>query len=1066
MKPISLIYIITILLSAISYQASAQDPYTIYGEVRSTDGKPLPGVRLESMKRHSTTATDGEGHFRFLFFPPSDTIKATHVGYKTTYTIIRSNSSIPVKITLADTVTQLQEVVISTGYQDIPKERATGSFNKVDRQLLDQRVSPDILSRLDGVTSGLLFDNHDTQQRTIQIRGLSTLNYDAAAPLIVLDNFPYAGDINNINPNDIESVTVLKDAAAASIWGARAGNGVIVITTKKAKAGQPLRVSFTANTSLSPKPDLMRANQLSPAEAVDLQRYLFQQGYYDASLNDPSFPGVPPVAEVLNRARNGELTTAQADAQLAAFRQQDVRQDMLRYLYRPAVAQQYYLNLTGAGSNNRYLLSAGYDRNNSTLRGNNNDRLTLRYNQQVNLTARWQLQSDMILTRSKGAANSPGDYTGFKGYNNTLAPYARLVNPDGSPAVVDLYHSGAFTDTAGKGKLLDWKYRPLQELANNDNTSKAMDILVNLGSSYRIAPWLSADLKYQYQYARNDARQLANLNAYATRDLINTYTQFNGDQLTYAVPKKAILTTTEGRNQQQAFRGQLSADHRWQAHYISAIAGAEVRETRQNTTYQTTYGYDENTLTLSPVDYANLYPTYAGINGDAYIFNGNRFTQYVNRFVSVFTNASYTYKDRYTISGSARRDASNLFGVATNQRWVPLWSAGLLWRVDQEPFYHVNWLPQLNLRMTYGSSGNLSPNESALTRISYANASRSPVNLPSVGVAAPPNPHLRWEQVKTFNAGVDLGLFQRRISGSVEYYTKHSTDLINGVEIDPTTGFSNANQNSAAIFTKGMDVVLNTLNIDRAVKWRSMILFNYVSYKVTKNLSSPPAEGYVSDGTFIFPELGQNPYTVASYRWAGLDPETGDPQGYVNGQVSKDYAAIATNPIDQQVISGPAVPPFFGSFRNTLDWKRFSMAVTLGYRFGYYFRKPTTNFSTLVQNGVGYQDFGQRWQQPGDEAHTNVPSFSYPGDALRDQFYRFAEINVDRADNIKLNDLYLSYTIPLTKQRTGFSSIQFYLYANQLNLMLWKANRVGVDPDFIYGIRTPATYSAGMKINL
>ncbi|SEN01448.1 TonB-linked outer membrane protein, SusC/RagA family [Mucilaginibacter gossypiicola] len=1068
MKISHISFIVFLILTLYSEKTSAQNPfYFIYGEVYSSSGEPIAGANVYWKKNKTEMTSDSKGHFRLVFNPPSDTLIVSCLGYKTLTRAIHENDPTPLKITLLPSITELKEVAVSTGYQNIPKERATGSFYQLDRKVLEQRVGPDIISRLDGITSGLIFDNHDIEQHTIQIRGLSTLIYDAASPLIVLDNFPYSGDINNINPNDIESISVLKDAAAASIWGARAGNGVIVITTKKGRAGQPISVSFNSNLTVSPRPDLFKANQISVSSYIDLEKQLFANGFYDDALNDPSYPGYSPVVDLLNQVRNGEITSGDANTQIDKLATHDVRTDMKNYLYRPSVSQQYYLNLTGSGPNVRYLFSAGYDKNLATLRGNGNERFTIRSNQQINLTKNWTLQTDLILTRTNGHNNSPGGYGSYSTYNNGMAPYASLVDAAGRPAAIDLYHNRAFTDTAGNGKLLDWKYRPLQDLANNDNRSSTNDILINIGTSYKFLKWLTADFKLQHQQSWSDSRQVNNLNTYSARDYINTFTQIDDGIPAYIVPKGGIVYANSGGSKQDAVRGQINVDRQWGTdHRLTAIIGGEIRKTQSDNSYQTIYGYDSNTLTTRPVDYANMYPTYDEINGDGYIADGTRLTRYDNRFVSVFSNAAYTFLDRYTISASARRDASNLFGVATNQKWRPLWSSGLLWHVDREPFYHLSWLPQLALRITYGESGNLSPNESALTRITYYDASRSPVHAPYVGINSPANPYLSWEQVKTFNAGIDFSFLNNRISGSLEYYNKHADNLINSVITDPTTGFSAVNRNSAAIFTKGADLVLNSINLDGNFRWSSTLLVSYINYKLTKNLAPVSTEGLVSDGTYIFPVLGYNPYIIASYKWAGLDPQTGDPMGYVNGQISKDYAAITKNPVDQQVINGSAVPSLFGSIRNTIEYKGIAAAFNITYRFNYYFRKPATNYGTLLSSGVGYKDYESRWQKPGEENNTNVPSFIYPDDSERDQFYHYSAVNVAKADNVRIQDIYLSYDVPLRSSSRIFKKLQVYLYANQLNVLIWKANKFGIDPDFIYGIKTPAAYSIGFKTNL
>jgi TonB-linked SusC/RagA family outer membrane protein len=1066
MKPKQLISVI-ILFIACAKASSAQELLQIFGTLKNEANQPIVNASLIFKAGKSSSISDGQGRFTEVLKFETDTLVITHIGYRPLIKVVTTHTRFPLDLVMIASINLLDEVVVSTGYQDIPKERATGSFYQLDNQILNERVSPDIISRLDGITSGLLFDHHDVEQQTIQIHGLSTLNYDAVSPLIVLDNFPYNGDISNINPNDIQSITILKDAAASSIWGARAGNGVIVITTKKAKANQPLNVSFNSNITLTPKPNLFTANQIPVSSFISLQQYLFNQGYYDSMFSDPSYPPVPAVAAILNQESNGQITAAQANQMIDQLRTQDVRTDMEKYLYQKAANQQYYLSVSGSGNKVRYLFSAGYDKDQSNLIGNGNDRLTIRSNNTFDLTSKWQLQTDIILTSNNSTANSPGGYGSYTTGTTAISPYARLVNPDGSPAAVDLYYSKAFTDTAGAGKLLDWKYRPLQELANNDNTTKESDILLNLGSTYKFFKWLSADLKYQYEQTRNDNNNLQNLNSYSTRDLINTFTQINGDDVTYIVPKDGVLNTINSINTQNAVRGQLNFKPLLGANSnLSAILGGEIRDDVSTSQTEVTYGYDPNTLTTIPVDYTTQYPTYDGIYGNEYIFDGTQFTQFVNRFVSLYSNAAYTLDDRYTFSASARRDASNLFGVSTNQKWVPLWSAGYMWKIDREKFYHLSWLPQLTLRLTYGSSGNLAPNVSALTQISYYSANSSPIHVPYVGIQAPPDPTLTWEEVKTLNMGLDYSMFNNRVSGSVDYYIKHSDNLINGALLDPTVGFGSATINSASIFSKGSDVVINTLNTTGSFKWRTSLLFNYVNFKVIKDLSPPSSAGLVSDGTYIFPVPNYNPYVIVSYKWAGLDPKTGDPQGYVNGAVSKNYEDIEQNPISAQVVSGSALPPIFGTFRNTVDYDRFSLAANITYKFDYYFRKPTTNYGTLITTGQGYTDFDQRWQKPGDELHTNVPSFIYPDDPLRDLFYQESSINVLRADNIKLTDIYLSYDLSDKVRYVGIKSLQVYFYTSQLNLILWKANHAGIDPDLLYGIEPPKTYSIGLKANL
>lgn len=1057
-------FLIALMLLTFTVPAFSQSGY-VSGRLLTARNRPVANATVALLKNGNQGQSDANGYFKLPYNGKEDTLLITHVEFNTITLPVNASMHMPLQVNMTAGSQQLDEVIVNTGYQDIPKERATGSFYKIDNKLLNQQVSPDILSRLDGITSSYLVDKRNPNSITYQVRGLSTLTDAAMSPLIVLDNFPYEGDINNINPNDIESITLLKDAAATSIWGAKAGNGVIVITTKKSAFRQPLRVSVNSNVTISGKPDLFTEKQMPVASYIALQKYLFAQGSYDWQFNDTYQSPIPEVAEILNRQRNGEITEAQANQELDELGKHDVRSDMQQYLYRPSVRQQYAVNLNGGSNNMSYLFSVGYDKGLSSLEGNEDERLTLRSSATLQLLKKWQLKSDILLTHSSALNNSPGGYNAYNFYGANISPYARLVNEDGSPAAVDIFHRGVFTDTAGGGSLLDWKYRPLQELANADNKTSLSDALINLSTTYTLNNWLNARVYYQYEQSRNDNNEYDNLNMFYTRDLVNVFTEITPDGIIYAVPKEGILKTAATVMKSEAFRGQLNINKSWGVgHELTAIAGAEIRDKKNDGSGATIYGYNKNTLSESSVDYVNRYPTYDNLyGGDWNITDGSSLSKTTQRFVSVYANAAYTQKEKYTVSGSIRRDASNLFGVTTNQKWVPLWSAGAMWRLDKEKFFREAWLPALKLRITYGVSGNIDPTASALTNLYYFPGSFSPLNIPFASIQTPPDPYLHWEKVKTLNTGLDFSIKNNKVNGSVDYYIKNSVDLINSVQLDPVTGFTNANRNSATIHSKGVDVVVNTLNINRRIKWKTMMLFNYVSFKVTKNLNPPAMEGLISDGTYIFPVLGYNPYVIVSYKWAGLDPENGAPRGYVDGKVSEDYNAIANNPLGQQLISGPGLPPVFGTVRNTIEWKHFSVAVNITYKLGYYFRRPAINYSDLFSNnGSNYPEFENRWQQPGDEKRTNVPSMTYPADFARDNFYQKADINAERADHIRLNDIYASYDLPLVK-RTPIQSLQFYSAISQLNILLWKANKSGLDPEVLYSVKPSPVFSLGVR---
>lgn len=1052
-----------LMLSVLTTSVVAQ--VTLKGRVfDDKDRFNLAGVTLRVAKMQITTHSDVNGEFELNLPLGEHVLSLNYLGYQHLDTLIKVVDAQVLAIGLRNTATQLKEVMVSTGYQELPKERLTGSFFKVDEAQLNQRLGASIVSRLDGITSSLLIDKRRPDNTNIQIRGLSTLNDAMTSPLIILDNFPYEGDLDQINPNDIESVTVLKDAAASSIWGARAGNGVIVLTSKKPKFNQPLTVSFNSNVSLRAAPNLFTAQQLPVATSIALERFLFGKGYYDNLFNDVIKRPIPAVAEILALVKQGSLTKELGEAQIEELNTYDLRRDMQQYLYQSSVKQQYALSIQGGNAVQRSRLSMGYDDGRSELVGNQNSRLTLKTDHQL-VFNKLSLSAGITILNSKSTNNSPGAF-GSTNFTKPGMAYSRLADDEGNFLAIDSYYRKQFTDTAGGGRLLDWKYRPLQELENNDNRNSLINLLVNLGADYQITPWLKASLSYQGQQSMANNYRNNNVESYVARDQINRFTQLTAQNIKYIIPVGGILNRTETKETSQMLRTQLNLNKLiGNRHQINAIIGAEIKDRNMDVNSSTLYGYDQERLSIIDLDYGNPYPVFAGLAGNSFVPSGLNKEEFVTRYASTYFNASYTYANRYSLSASLRQDGSNLFGVNTNQKWVPLGSLGILWTISNEAFYSIEWLQQLKLRASYGVSGNVNPNASALTRIRYNSASLSSINMPSVGVDDPPNPLLRWEKVKTFNIGIDFSALSNTLTGSVEYYEKRSNDLINSVRFDPTLGLSTSNRNSAAIAGNGVDLVLNSKNIRGKFNWNTSVLFNWVNYKITKNLNPPSEAGLVSDGTILYPITGYNPYLIVSYRWAGLDPTDGAPRGYLNGKPSKDYAALAKNPLNEQVIHGSALPTTFGAVRNTLNYHQFSFTFNVSYKFGYYLRKPSLNYGNLYQSLNGALEYEDRWTKPGDELNTNVPSLVYPAITLRDSFYNRSEINVVKGGHIRLEEFFISYDFK-SKNNNWYKTIQLNAYVNQLDFTLWRANKIGLDPDLIYGLKPAKSFAFGIKVNL
>jgi hypothetical protein len=466
-----------------------------------------------------------------------------------------------------------------------------------------------------------------------------------------------------------------------------------------------------------------------------------------------------------------------------------------------------------------------------------------------------------------------------------------------------------------------------------------------------------------------------------------------------------------------------------------------------------------------PVDYITRFTLWDRL-GTGTIAYRNDLSDTRNRYLSVYTNAAYTFDKRYTITASARKDASNLFGVETNQKWVPLRSAGAAWQTSNESFYHVNALPVLRLKASYGFNGNVKNDLSAVPVVSYT-SNQPPLYLPYARITTLSNPQLRWETVRMINIGVDFALKGERISGSVDYYTKKATDLLSTAPVDPTLGVASMVMNVANLEGKGVDVKLNAAILQGPLKWNAQLLIAANTNKVTRFLNKLSNIGsYVGEGnSLVFPIEGEDPYSIVSFKWAGLDGQ-GDPVGFLNGVPSKDYTTITTKPSwDDLVLNGSSRPKLFGNFLNTWSYKNISLSVNLQYKLGYYFRRSTISYSALFNSWGGHADFYRRWQKPGDEAMTDVPAMVYPVNSNRDKFYQYSEATVEKGDHVRLQDINLSWQPQRIQWLRGtIKNLRLSVYANNIGI-IWRANKQGIDPDYKVSLPNPFVLSFGAKLS-
>lgn len=1014
-----------------------------------TTGRPVPAT-LNYQNRSWPTDSLGNFRFRMPVFPLKMVVRA--MGYQRLDTLIKSASpNFTIYLSAAPAI--LEEVTISTGYQTISKERLTGAAEHIGQQQLGNQVSTDVLSRLEGIANGLTVDRA-TVVGGITVRGLSSINGPRNV-LIILDNFPYDGDLNSINPNDVESISILKDAAASSIWGSRAGNGVIVITTKSGKYGSPLGVQAQVNTSVTSKPDLYRRPQLATGDYIDVEMFLHGKGYFDNSYNSPSGPGLSPVVELLY---NNSIPQSEKESLLNQWRNIDVREEFENSVYRTGLNQQYSLQASAGTRQYNWIASLGYDNNRDNLDAGY-QRLSLRYALNTNIAK--QLRLNVTMNYAGGTNNTGreglGDVTPLGG---SLYPYASFQDSEGNALPVARDYRLSYLSTLDN-RLLDWKYYPLTDYLHNTSIIRSDDVNLNTSLHYQLGAFKLSGF-YRLQRQKADTEQIQALESYAARHAVNSFTQLTPTAATYVLPMGGIRNFAASSLWAQDVRLQANFDKTLGNHQFVVMTSVEAREQENLRSSSRYYGYDPNTLISAPVDLVGRYPHF--ITGSSSLIpNSQGQSGTNNRFVSLLGNFSYAFQDAYFLYGSARFDGSNLFGVNTNDKWKPLWSLGSAW-IFSKTWEMPKWLNQGKLRLSYGKSGNADPTRTGLTTITYRQVSMF-TNSQFADISRFYNPDLRWETVTTTNIGSDFKMLKGSLEVSVDYYRKTAKDLFGNFLVDYTSGVgATIVRNIAAMKSDGFDLRIDRVHLQsKQIQLQTILNFSINNDRITHYYTSATkGDDYIGNAK-ISGIIGRPVYSVLSYPYLGLDSK-GDPIGILKGVPSLDYATLTGTGtgLGDLRYHGSAVPTKFGNLVNRMGYKAFSLEVSLSYKLHYYFRRPSINYSSLVSIRRGHPDYALRWQQPGDEERTVVPAFSYPVNSARNVFYQNSEVLVSPADHVRIQYVNLAWTAP-KPQKLGLQQLRIFLNSSNLGL-LWAKNEQRIDPDFLNGLRTEAIYSAGIQV--
>lgn len=1037
------------------------------GEIYNKDKNPIVGATVYNRSANKKTTSDSKGLFFLEHIQIGDTLIISHIGMPNKTIVINKSTQFPIKIQFDDSSIVIEEVNLSTGYFNIRKDRITGSYSYLDSSDINRSVSSNLINRLEGITPSLQFNrshiiNEVEPTPRLRLRGVSTINSNAS-PLIIVDGFPFERDINEINPFDIASITLLKDAAAASIWGARAGNGVIVVETKKSKNYEKLSIAISSSMNMAEKPNLFYTkNRLSSDQWMEIEEYLFSLGNYKES----EYSVLPPYVDLLLKKSKNQISDEEFNEGKAILLQNDILKDAQNYLYRNSQEINNSLILKGSSSGNNYYFSIGRDDKSHSVRGNSNRRLTINTSNQFKIREKFSSNFSVYYTIQESQNNGLTFFDIKSNPSNLhIMPYVTLKNKDGSNASIPWqYKEEYITGVENKG-MLDWRYRPLDEIKFNQNNGETQTIRFDTDFNYQIIHNLNVSLKYRYYTSHIENTLIRFKESYYVRSLVNRFTQSNG---TLIVPNNNILSGSGAKRTDQYARVQFNWEPKlnFKFHTLSFLGGMEVREAKDNRLPgYLVYDYDDDILTgLTSLDFQQTYNTNpSGASGKIPSPPTNQ-SQIIDRFLSAYTNLQYGIKDKLFINSSLRWDGSNLFGVRANQKGVPLWSLGASWNISKEEFWENKVWDNLRIRATYGISGNVNNSLSAFPTMTYAMNSTTGLRYGIIRSAG--NPDLSWEKVATTNFGLDLGFFDNKLNVTIDLYHKNANNLIGAVVFDPTTGISDNEIsnliNYAKMINKGLDVSINTTQNLRNAIWNISLMGSILSNKITK-YNGPKASSIVSILNGLTPIQGYSRDQIFALPWYGLDEKNGQPTVLIEGLYSQDYLSYVRNFEQENLLPiGSSIPTVHGAIINRISLNSLNISFTITGKGGFKFREKPISYYEMFSNGVPHLNFTNRWKIPGDEKITHVPALPSDLNVNREVVYENSEILIHDGAHLRLQDFRIGYSF----KGKVFKKIEIFSYGNQLGL-LWKKNKVNIDPDFAYSsYPIGSSYSLGLMLTM
>ena len=1067
------------VLSLTGWDLAAQNSSTkVSGTVTDASGEAVIGASVMIKGTKSGTVSDIDGTYS-ISARTSDILVFSSIGFESQEIGVGDKSVI--NVTLNDDIRLLEEVVV-TGYQTISKERATGSFDIISKAQIEKPTG-NIASRLIGSAAGLSYSTDIYGNPTFSIRGTSTFSA-GSAPLLVVDGFPVEGGFESINPNDVESVSILKDAAAASIWGAKSANGVIVVTTKNAKqeSGRTkVTVDYSGFYRFSPKIDLDYA--LSYADTDDVIDYeVANFTKWDASSSYPEEMsyrgGNSSVYSILNEERLGHLNYSEAINKINEYRGKSNYDQLREYILQNSSTMQHNVSINVGTDRSQNTISLLFQDDDKIYQKMGSDKymVSLRNKTQIFKWLDLNLNASYSFTKSNNSGEGLPEW----------APYEMLVDENGNTIPHEFGYSFHYLERhvpLENFPYSDWSYNPVQERDARDFTSTSTMTRVQAGLTFKITKALNFDFRAQYELIDGYTHNYYSEDTYTVRTGINNTSSWDKatNKVTLNLPEGGFLDQSSSKRTVATFRGQANYNRTFAGkHTVAAIAGMEATDNvRQSFGYPRTYGYNDNTLTVG------IFPNGVGGTGNLVINNWqgssqvfeyvNSFTYYTDRYFSAFANASYTYDGKYTLSGSARTDASNLITDDPKYRYAPFWSVGASWQLGKEDFIKdLGWVNTLTVRATFGHNGNVDKSTTFKPLIDVSDTPSVITGLHTASMSSYGNPTLRWERTKTLDLGVDFNFFHNKLRGKIDVYNKHSFDLIANKTIPWVQGTSSMRLNNGEISNKGIELEIgSTIPIARGIEWEGTATFSYNRNRVLA-LEQKPTNAY----TLVYGSKsstwmeGYDMNTLWSYKYGGLINKGSDSNpDWQPSIVGKDdvHQTMSTWPTGDAMnisyMQGTTEAPVAASLNSSFKVYDFELSFILAGKFGHVFRRESFNYPSI--KGLDFPNSKYREIIDCDPAE-RVPlplndreqNFSF-----WNRFYPFLSYLTESAAVIRVQEINFGYNIPSKVTKVlGINSLKVYFQTN--NPFSIYFNSWGEDPEFPRGSNPLlSTYMFGIKCN-